>query len=575
LALYCLQTGHRYAENEEIKDKFEQGIRFLWYSMSANSFTPAQGRLAGSFSRCYDFIYGQGSVIIDFYLYGLTNFNPPESFSFMSDTKAVSNHISGGFRPDQKILELANLYPRIIKEKFGPRNGQDRYCYITNDYAIGSSSYFYCNYDRQINVSLKSEKYLPQVTLFTDCYDAAYGEHPGFSKPFHFKNSLATVQDEGLILTVMRVEPHLSKIKFEDAATHFSVPTASDRIYIDGEAISADKAFEHKVSDDSMISVYEGNSLINFRYLMAEGIHSYQSNYKFEYDNNKAGMALFTAQHYKGRKTGAEKPVYVIALLQAVKCTNPGEIKSRIASFQNADIRIYNEIDSLTAAVGLNDTSLKAGLSKKDGAITCRQVNKAAYEPDVFSVNGVDYATLCLPQYTKAENFKAEPSTPIRKIEIANGDFENGLKNWSAKYDPEVFFTVTGQAGFEGKGLRLEDTSETEPARLLSYLLPCNYGKEYELRFKYRVSQSNNARRGISVGIEFLDIEGKPINPADLKHPEWYHVLLSPIGKDWNDESVRVSTLKNATSMRIFIISDRYSVNTADFDCFELSEILK
>jgi len=579
LSLYILETGHRYAESPELKENFERATRFLWTSIAANTFAPSPAGLAGSYSRNYNTLYGRGSILLDLYLHGIVDEMPTESFSLYSDTKAASNYLTKGFRPDKSILGLVGTCPRVVKEKFGPAVGQDRYSYITADYAIGSASYFYCYYDRQINVSLKSEKPLPQTTVETSAFHIPYGQKPpGFRKPFHLGNSIAAVQEKDLLLALLRVEPHMGNLKPEYLATNFIVPTMADAISIDGKPIEAGKAFSIPVNPDSIISIREGNSLVNFRFLLAEGVNGCQPLFYLDYDGNEAGAARFVARHYQGGPLEAIGPFYAALMLQTQTCQTDQDVSESIESFGKANIEVSNEADSLSARIALKGCVLEAALDKRSGKILSRKVNGEDYSPDVLSVNGVDHAKLCLGDYTNPRNQVPEPFAAKSTIEMANPGFEEGFKHWGQKYDPDSFFTVSPDASLVGSnGLRLNDLSEYQDAVLISRPIPCAYGREYELSFNYRLHESNSAQHGarVKVEVEFLDAEGRKIDVLKLKHPEFYKVELTRTGEGWHHATIRVSTLKDAVSMRVAIRSGKHAVSVADLDNFQFVEIEK
>ena len=134
--LSALYTGYIHARRPGYRGAIGRALDTIWADTCANTFAP-HGALSGPHSRDYDTLLGHGMLLMEMYLWGLPGVRPlrceardphcegppdnkPDTGEPMT-ISAVSLYNAQhpkGYRPPQRLLDLASLTERVVTSRF-------------------------------------------------------------------------------------------------------------------------------------------------------------------------------------------------------------------------------------------------------------------------------------------------------------------------------------------------------------------------------------------------------------------------------------------------------------------------
>ncbi len=327
--LNSLYMGYLYAARPGAHETFRKCLDYFWTDIAANFF-PGRGVLAGPHSRDYDFLTGNGGLLVAADIAGL---RPPYTAQFdfekVFTIESAKNH---GYEPPEKILRLAGMAERVVAGRYDPPPYRDRYNYLTPDFAIGSATGDYGPQDKMVNITLKSAKEgFPEITVVPDVFDEPYGkarrkDRSGHSKPVHLPLHPTTVQEKGALLVMLDLD--LSKEDAEKIATNVILPAEADEIRQTG----------------SVTGVREGKAAVAIR-ILAAGAELKKDGLKWK----SARLALYHPSR--------DKHVRTAILFLAAKCENEADFAALLKRAREAKVsdtteagvwRVKAEMGSLT-----------------------------------------------------------------------------------------------------------------------------------------------------------------------------------------------------------------------------------
>ena len=207
----CLQIAYDNTKQEDLKPRLKACMDYFWSDIAANYYEPHQ-HLSGPQSRCYNFLEGDENLNQFYYLVGLRDEIPGETL-ISDDIRIWSDAATpNGYKPAASILELAKLPERTIYETYGKEPGQDRYNFITPDFAFGTASSYIGGQDKEISMEFGTTKKLPFIEIAPDDLDAPYGkikanDKSGHAKPHRLKVDMLGVQEKGTSLAMLDLAP--------------------------------------------------------------------------------------------------------------------------------------------------------------------------------------------------------------------------------------------------------------------------------------------------------------------------------------------------------------------------------
>jgi hypothetical protein len=368
--LGSLLMGYLYAARPGSRETFGRILDYFWTDIAANYFAPRRD-LGGAHSRDYDFLGGDGGLLLNMALGGLrdsyTTTKP--DFEKVFPLESGLNH---GYMPPESILKIAREPERIIEAKWDSAPGKDRYHYITPEFSIGSASASYGPQDKLIAVELASAKELPVITVVPDLFDAPYGklkskDRSGHSKPTHIPLHPNLVQRKGAILALLDLDPSREKPTVS-LATNIVLPAAADSITLDDAVVDASKPFERPAGAKSVVTIREGRAAVAVRIFEAAACDGQKPAFVLKADPEglKWGALRYAVYQYRGaEKQLTEKHLRVGILIAAG--SDATELTERLRA-----AKIETTSDGVRARVG--SEVFEAGREKREGS--------------VFSING-------------------------------------------------------------------------------------------------------------------------------------------------------------------------------------------
>lgn len=159
---------------------------------------------------------------------------------------------------------------------------------------------------------------------------------------------------------------------------------------------------------------------------------------------------------------------------------------------------------------------------------------------------------------------------------ISNGDFSQGLTNWTVKTDsPNNKAEVTEEPGGKtGKALRISNLDEKGGISLIQKI-PCQAGKTYELTFMSKTSSSQKGSPGYAM-FQFLDAKGAWLNnpyaptatgtptPEERKLIKKDICNFAPPGQEWKESSLTAIAPPDATILNLVMRGGSAGVGTID-----------
>ncbi|MBC8104951.1 MAG: hypothetical protein H7Z14_00035, partial [Anaerolineae bacterium] len=309
LQLSCLLIAQNYSRQPEARRLIDPMLKFLWSQVSANV-VPGRGSLGGPQSRNTDFVYGLGAIDAFTFVEGLRD-TPPYIMPFGDGLRALINIMEDGWRPDDSVRRLA-FGERIVRQRWGGLPGMDRYFYVTNDYAIGSSSASASFYDRKLTAEFTTPRLLAPIWVVPDPFDAPYGQVRDkktnqIRHPQHFVEQIAAVQEKNTLLALMNLRQDVKGKMVPSVATNVVFPAAVEEVLLDGKRVPMDKAFEMTVSTDSVLILREGTGAVAIRLFQIDGVDEQRPVIQLKFDANQWGVARLVGYHYRAPEGGARR----------------------------------------------------------------------------------------------------------------------------------------------------------------------------------------------------------------------------------------------------------------------------
>jgi len=397
----CLALAHNLISDPALKARLRAALDFYWADLAANYF-PGRETMTGPASRDYNFLFTDVNVEYAYYLAGLRSAPPRDTF-LCDSVRAWTAARMGGYWPSGEILTLAGVPERVVRSRFGPAAGQDRYVWITPDFTLGSASVYYGAQDKRICAEFASTRKLPNLSLVVDDYDSPFGlvqskDRSGHNKPHHLPQLIATVQEKGFLLALMDLSPALPTGEFTNLASNLVVPVKTEELVLDGKAVDGSKPFDLAADPGSVVGMREGKAGVAARFFAADGCAGEAPAWRFAYDGNPEGAGRLVAYHYRGaaRKL-VEAQVRCGLLLVTSRCETESEFRRFLDRV--AHVRLDDRLSDGVWQVGarLGPAELEAGLDLAQRQISLRRVDGRDWQPQVLSVNDRDLASEMLP----------------------------------------------------------------------------------------------------------------------------------------------------------------------------------
>ena len=254
-----LHRLHAYVRDAAVRNRAERLLRLFWTDICASSFAPA-GRLGGTHSRDYDYLYGMGGVAGLLRAAGVAAPLPDKPEPQQLEL------VLSDWRPDAAITSLAARAPRSLVSFWGEEDDKYRTAWIGRNVAIGVSGANYWNMDIPLAVDFASPTRMARGYFIADGRRDPYGmkkipEGNGpHQKTLHLRPFWCGVQRgrDALGLVVYRpgdVPPDSPTLE-----SHFVFPSDVDEIFVGEKRVSPvrGKPFAHPLPAGASLFVRKG-----------------------------------------------------------------------------------------------------------------------------------------------------------------------------------------------------------------------------------------------------------------------------------------------------------------------------
>jgi hypothetical protein len=392
----CLTLAHNFTTDLSLKARLKAALDFCWAGLAANYFAGRQTMTAPS-SRDYSFLFSDESVNYTYYLAGLRQ-TPPGRVFMSDEVRLWAVARQNGYRPSPEILALASLPERVVRSRFGAQPGQDRYVFLTPDFTIGSAGACYGPQDKPVCVELASANRLPVISFVADPFDAPFGlvrmtDRSGHRKPWHLQPLPVTVQEKGFLLALFDLAPGLKGREWTNLASNVLLPVKADRLWLDGHPVDTTRPFELSAGPDSIVAVREGKAAVAARLFAADACAGRAPIWQVKYNGNAQGAGRLVVYHYRGSdRPLTESSVRAGLLLVAERCETDSDFAAFLDRTRQIQTRPRMEDGIWRVLAKHSSIELEAALDLKQKKIAARRVNGKDWQPEVFSVNGRNWA---------------------------------------------------------------------------------------------------------------------------------------------------------------------------------------
>ena len=294
---------YRYTHNDEIRKKSEIGLKLFWTDLALNFFEPA-GRIGGSRSRDYDYIYGKDGVEQLLSYYGWLERKKNIALDYLIKLSE--------WKPPLEISNLRKKYPRFIERKIGARKGEWACHYIGKKFSLGCCGFCYSPLDKPL-VFLFPSKDLANGYVVFDARNDPYGEKPekqpwsGFEHKvcLHLVPFITASQHRNELIMYASIkadDPSIPRIApvVHGFYTHFVFPSV--QIFKDGKRIYLQKGEKIDIGIDDVLILKHRSAAIGIRIFHATDLSGQKPAIYLINDGNKYSVLRMTVVHSDKKK---------------------------------------------------------------------------------------------------------------------------------------------------------------------------------------------------------------------------------------------------------------------------------
>lgn len=404
--LGALMMGYGYVQDPALRAEFGKALDFFWYDIAA-TYLPASETMAGSSSREYDWTHSSGPA----YFLRVEGWRdrPLDSYSVFNYQVMVSYRGAHVYQPTTAHWALATTSPKVVEAKTDPNRFLDRYAFIEDGRAMGSTSETFTNvipgmgaptpYDKSISISaVGADPAVGTVSFVPSAGTDPYGKTYTGSAPIHVPLHPVAVQERGDLLTQLDLQPAgLRTASFE---TNILIPAGASAVLLDGVAVGTSNVAETAATLTSTVTVWEGESCIAVRILRADGIEGQAPHAALVVDQPglDVGMARLAITQFEStvRTALTSDRAAVTLYARTGECTSLAEAQTFASQTALAKISQQQSATVHSSAVTTpGGDLLQVGTDIVARDQLFRKVNGVAVlAPSILTVNGTDYSAV-------------------------------------------------------------------------------------------------------------------------------------------------------------------------------------
>ena len=413
-----LHRLHAYVRDPDVRDRAERLLKLFYTDICASAFAPA-GRLAGTHSREYDYLYGMGGVAALLRAVGVAAPlpGPPE--------RPMPELALSDWRPPESITSLASLAPRFIVSFWGEDDDRYRTLWVGRHIALGVSGANYWNMDIPLAVDFASPKRKARGYFIADARRDPYGlkkipEGNGpHQKTLHLRPFWCGVQRgrDALGLVVYRpgdVPPDSPTLE-----SHFVFPCDVDEICIGDTPLKPTRGhpFAHPLKPGDCVFVRHGSGACAVRVAWSRGITGDGAPAAVVWDDvpDVNALRLTVAHHdFWGRPMDTTNPPSAAFWVRVTDDASTSEKFAAFrAAFKSATCSVHATATNITLKVSGEDGPLALGTDSPFAAPSCVE---PAPRRAIFAVNGRDIGAKIIGEAPGIAEYRAERARVIKAV---------------------------------------------------------------------------------------------------------------------------------------------------------------
>jgi hypothetical protein len=390
--LNSLTIGRHYVASESEKQKLTTILNYFWTDIAANYFAPGQ-RLAGPYSRDYDFLFGTGDL--DHWL-ATAGLAPAELVGEVSpDSIYMLDNLSyDPYTPPDTAIALAHSGPRTVQSSWNASPMGNRWVWQGNGITMGCTSGSYGEQDKLFAATFAGTRTLPQVTVDVDAHDSPYGlyrrpDRSNHMKPVHLPPNFGSVQSGGIALLTLDLDPAKLPDDANAMTTNLIFPSQA-RIAADGTRFDSSTTNRMVVDAKSVVTISRNGATFAVRLLKADGTEREAESLALVADTeglSKHAARLRLSNIAPGTKAASEH----IRLVFVVAAADEAEPDRLVGELASAKLREDLNADTWRVSVKLPDKTLEVTRSATDRTnILSQKIDGIEVTPRVLAVNDKD-----------------------------------------------------------------------------------------------------------------------------------------------------------------------------------------
>ena len=444
-----LHRLHAYVRDASVRARAERLLKLFWTDVCASSFAPA-GRLGGTHSRDYDYLYGMGGVAQLLRTVGVAA--PLDGKPEISQLELVLSD----WRPDVSIISLASRAPRSIVSFWGEEDDKYRTAWIGRNVSLGVSGANYWNMDIPLAVDFVSPARMARGYFIADGRRDPYGmqkipEGNGpHQKTLHLRPFWCGVQRgrDALGLVVYRpgdVPPDSPTLE-----SHFVFPSDVDEIIVGDERVvpSRGKPFARPLADGECIFVRKGAGAFAARVAWARDFAGRPAPSALVWDDIAGVDACrFTVAHHDfwGHPTNPTNPP---AAAFWVRVTDDAAAPAKFAAFRAAFAASVPSANASATRIAVTASGEEGPLALRAAApFAAAEFVEPAPARAVFALDGRDIGAEIVGEAPGMAEYRAERErmmkliaenrVPVSLRRSARWEAENGAVRHPFKIDED------------------------------------------------------------------------------------------------------------------------------------------
>ena len=386
VVLNGLTMGYQHSASADVREKYRHALDYLWTDLNANYFAGGK-KIAGSHSRDYDFLYGQGSISDYYFIEGYQD--AMEANVSQERAYLLESTKEGGY--SSPLKHFGTDTSRIITQRWDENLQKYRYTYITADFAMGIANGQYGPQDKMFAFDFaaatatpgKKEKPVSSAYLATTTTGIPYGkdrslDRSGHAKPKHLTNGFAAVQDKGLALLVSDADPASDKkpnLFYVDM-----VLPATGTLTLNGEVVTVSQKLSRPIHAGDVIGIRSGSACFAMMPFAASGPLQSQT---LEADDDSLSYGALRLSTVFRAVTHTEQMPSAY-LIYAQHCTSDGN--SAAVHLSKAQVKSTQMPHQWTVDASMDGASLSIEYSPQDHTSIATKVNGADFTTTALHV---------------------------------------------------------------------------------------------------------------------------------------------------------------------------------------------